>query len=105
MQITTKNGVVVEFKDYIIGREFREIKNVYLSNMKVNGFSGQDADVDFDLSITSKAEEKAIELVVISINGSTENVLDAVLDLRKEDYEEIIGKVNEITGGLEKKTK
>ena len=101
MLIKTKNGSEAELKDFITGREFRAIRNLFFSAMKSKG----NDVVDFELDATLEAEEKTIEMIVVSLNGSKEDVLNKVLDLPREDYEEIMEKVNEIYGGLKKKKK
>jgi len=98
-EIITPNNHKVVLKTYITGREEREIRNVYLENIDVTG-NGAVKDIKADL--VGKAENKAIELIVISVDGNKEKVVDLVLDLRKEDCNFIVEQINEIIGDKKK---
>jgi hypothetical protein len=97
--LTTPNNHKVVIKTYITGREERAIRNVYLENIDVTG-QGTIKDIKADL--VGKAENKAIEVLVVSVDGKTENLVDVVLDLRKEDYDFVIENINEIIGDKKK---
>ncbi len=86
----------VEVKTYLNGREKRQLTNIYLSgdiqvsleNHDVKGIKPEFMD---------KAQDLAWSLVVVSINGSKENIVDTILDMRSEDYDFVVAAVNDIT--------
>lgn len=90
----------VVLKSFITGRESREIKGVFLKgvNFKLEGQAAKSDDIDME-KITEEAENKAFEIVVISINGNEEKKLDAILDMNLRDYEFVKSEVNKITSG------
>ena len=99
-----KHTVVV--KTYLTGREKRELQNALLNTgglqfnietKKIEGISGALAD---------KEQDTLFGLIIESIDGKTEGIVDMVLDMRGEDYNFVVSKVNEINTGLteEKKT-
>lgn len=95
---------------YITGRESREIQAVFLEGMKFSvDASGKTSTNDVDAKLASKAQDKAIELLVVKIEGEaeTKGVLDAVLDLPKSDFDKVLAEIDSVQGGLssEKKTK
>jgi len=105
--ITTPIGKQeVVIKTYLTGGEKRALTDVYLnSGMK---FDVETSNVkDLDLSIVNKAQDVAWETVIVSIAGSSENIIKNILDMRSDDTDFITKSVNEITAdpSTEKKTK
>lgn len=104
-------GKTVVLRGYITGRIEQAIQNVYLENSKI----GTEAEIDtagsqdrkrpdkvkqtttMDATVGQLAGNKAIELIVISIDGNTDNIVDQVLDLPKQDYQAVVDKVEEIS--------
>ena len=88
----------VEIYTYLTGREKREITNIFLSSASLSISTGkQDVKADnFDASLMDKANDKAITLLIASVDGKKENVLDAVLNMKNEDYDFVIAAINEI---------
>lgn len=107
-EIVTSGGTKVEIYTFITGREAREITNVYLEGMKIQiDASGQTKSNEMNASLSAQAQDKAIELLVRSVNGDTTKCLANVLDLPKTDFDEVIAEIDKIQSGLpaEKKTK
>lgn len=104
----TESGVEVEMKTYITFGESRKIQSVYLENveMGVNAegkpeMSGMKGDV------AEKAQNVAIELLIVSVDGEKENIVDKILSLPKLDGEQVIAELDAVQSGMseEKKTK
>lgn len=98
---------IVVVKTYLTGREKRDLTNVYLTggidfNAETNNVKG------IDYKIVDKAQDLAWRTVIVSIDGKKDGEIDIVntiLDMRSEDSDFIIAKVNElITTKTEKKT-
>lgn len=96
-EIKTKSGVVVVLKTYLTGREMRELRDIFLRNAEMKTEGDTTKIEGLKGSIVTEVENKAIELAVVSLNGENENILESVLDLPAEDYEEIITEVNKIS--------
>jgi hypothetical protein len=77
---------IVVAKDWITGREFEIMQKPVLENYK-KGIESIDI---------IGVNHSAIEAYVVSVDGKTEGVLDLVLDLPSEDYNFVIGKINEV---------
>jgi hypothetical protein len=100
-EFTTSGGHKIVYKTYLTGREFNEIQNVYLKDTKVE-MAGKEMKVEgFSPSITFKANEKMLELLVESVDGVVTNVVDTILDLPNVETQEII----EIVGSISDKKK
>ena len=96
-EITTPSGNVVVLKSYITAREAREIQNVYLSKVSLKQTSEGQSIEGLKGSATSEAEDMAVKVVVISVDGKTEGLVDIILDMRVEDNKTIKDAINEIT--------
>lgn len=90
---TPISGQEIVLKSWLTGREKREISNVFLSKAK---FSGGKSNFDVEGSALSELQDKQILIVVENINGSKENILEQVLDLKSEDYDFVIEKIEEV---------
>ncbi len=101
MLFETTKGNKVELKDYITGGEFMQLQGVFLGGMKV---STAGTPPVMDATVTLDAQKKALELIVLSLNDSKENILQRILDLPKDEYLEIQAQVDAITNPVEKKT-
>ena len=98
--ITPIGEIKIVLKSFITGRESREIKGVYFKGVKfkMEGQTSKSEDIDMS-KITEDSENKAIEVVVISVNGSEENKLDTILDMNVKDYDFVKNEVNKIING------
>lgn len=88
-----KHNVVLNL--WITGREKRELRNVFLENIKIGGSNPE--SIETSSEILTKAENKAIEIVISSVNEKNDNILDFILDMKMKDYEFVINEVNKIT--------
>jgi tartrate dehydratase alpha subunit/fumarate hydratase class I-like protein len=98
-KITTPGGRVIELRTYLTGREANQLKELLFADMKLNTAdieSGKIAVDNIPASFLVKQEEKAIELLVVSLGGVTENAAQLVLDLPSADYDTVVEAVNEI---------
>ena len=101
--ITTPSGREVAIYTYLNARESNVLKRLYTSGMKIDmnniGSDGKPTVSEVDGTIEIQAEEKLIELMVVSIDGSTESILDKILDGTTEDYDFILQEVNKSRSG------
>jgi hypothetical protein len=104
--LTTPNGTVVEIKGFVSGGDMEDMQRVFLTGMtfKVNPATGEVDQTAQSIpgTVTMDRTKKAIELLVLSVNGSTENVYEAVRALPVADYDAVVAKVNEISAPLAK---
>jgi hypothetical protein len=91
----------VTLKEYLTGREKRAVKNALWTgkSMKIKDGKGESDPVpmeDIDASTN-----RTIELMVVAIDGKTDNILDRVLDMRDRDYDDVLEKIEELTGPID----
>jgi hypothetical protein len=97
--ITTPGGRTVVLRSYLTGREENELKGILYADLKMNADdlqSGKMSITDIPASFVVKQEEKAIELLVVSVDGKSENAAQAVLDLPSSDYASIVDEINKL---------
>ena len=103
--LTTPQGKELVLKTYITGREARAIQNVYLDKLNLKQTAqGQEMD-GLKGSATGEAEDKAVEMVVVSYDNKTDDLVNIILDLPVSETNFIKQAINEVTNpkGDEKK--
>ncbi len=89
-KLQTPLGKEAEIKEYLTTRERNEFRAVFIkhSTFKVEGES---ARVDhIDGAANDEAEAKLIQLAIVSYDGSSEKILDRLLDGDPQEYDFII---------------
>jgi hypothetical protein len=87
-----QNQVVV--KSWLTAREKRQISEIFASKAKYNHESKT-----FDLldpSILNQTQDKELEIVVISVDGQTDKILETLLEMRTEDFNHIMREVENV---------
>ncbi|GAP53548.1 hypothetical protein AHiyo6_01130 [Arthrobacter sp. Hiyo6] len=90
---------VIVLRGYINGRIKQALANVYLEDVRVEMGESTAKPTVSGATIT-KATNVAFEQLVLSVDGKTENVLDAILDLPEQDYEFVKEQVDLIKDAL-----
>lgn len=80
---TTTHGHKIEVKTFVTGRQVQQ-------------FTDGIADDITKEKRNQAISNKSIEILVVSVDDSKENILDTVLDLPFDDYKEILETVNAI---------
>src|SRR4051794_17712160 len=89
--IKTPGGFSVELKSYITGREHSQIQDVFLKRMEIRSLQQKGENSSAEVSglqgsAATEAEALTIKLLVVSLDGTTEDVHNRVLDLPLADY-------------------
>ena len=96
--LTTPLGKELKVKTYITAGERNKVRGVFLSSMKIdpnNGGKVQEIGGD----TLEVAEHAYIDSVVVSYDGSTENILGRLLESSPDEYDFVVGAANKIGGG------
>lgn len=92
--LKTKSGAEIVYKSWISGGENNQLQAVYLKDVKVTA----KGDIDsFNAMSEFEAQKKSIELLVVSVNGSKEKILETIEALPVADYDEVISALNAIS--------
>ncbi len=98
--ITPLGQQKVILKAWITGREKRDINNAYLADTKV----GKDKEIEISGNRFNAFQDRALELVVVSINGKSESLLKILLDETKSgDFAFVWKEVDNIINDSDKK--
>lgn len=88
----------IKVKTYCTGGEFNQIQSVYLRSAKINVIGSTPQVAGFTAEVELEATKKAVELLVVSIDGSTDDVIQKVEDLPYQEYAEIVDEINTLIG-------
>lgn len=93
---TPKANAKIEIKTYLTGRERRQLTDVYLKKgLDINPDTHEVKGVNAEL--INEAQNTAWEIVVVSIDGETTDIINKILDMHSLDTEFITAEVNKIT--------
>lgn len=92
----------IEIKEWLTGRDRRALRAVYLNKSEMK-MGTKEPEFALSGSLIEEAENKAIEIVVVSIDGKKEDILNKLLNMRDEDYEFVMENINRITAEKKKK--
>lgn len=96
----------IELKTYLTFGESREISDIYLQNASVGvDMDGKTKISDIKASISTEVQNKAIEIIVVSIDGKKENILDSILNLPDNDGKELMNEIDKIQNPLTEQKK
>lgn len=106
-QITTKNGKhTAILREWITVQESRTISAIYTSGLDSSTIDVNAEKANFKGNIaelSQEAQNKAIEIVIVELDGDKENILERFLNLPNQDGQEIIAAIEEVTAPEEKK--
>lgn len=97
-EFKTSGGHTIVHKTYATGREYNEIQSIYLKDAKVNVIGGVTKIEGFSANTDYDSNKKAIELLVVSVDGETNGYVEKVLDLPIKEFNEVVDLLNELMG-------
>ena len=96
--VTPLKGQTLVCLDWINGREKQKIDGAMFRSLDTVG-DGISMKPKMNETMLASRENAAIEAVVISINGSTENIVDTVLDMHVKDFDLVLKHAQQIVEG------
>lgn len=88
-------GFEIGYYSYITAGEKQQITEIMTSNMSADATGSVKGDIP--LSLVYKSNDKALELLVTSVNGITDNILEHVKGLPSSDYDVLLEEINKVT--------
>ena len=98
-EFITPGGRKIILRTYLTGRESNELKSVMFSALKMNMEDAQSGKVnvsDVPGTFLVEQERKALDILIVSIDGDTASPVDKLLDLPASEYEAVVKEVNAI---------
>lgn len=105
IELKTPAGKAVTLRKFFTARQRNELRGVYLKHLKVNPQGGAAEMTDIGGEVVEIAERKLLELAVVSYDGITENVIDALLDTTPSEYDFIVAEAGKVDTGFLAQTK
>lgn len=110
IKVKTKSGHDLELKTYLTERENREmLKGVLIDEIEIGDNQGKVKKVSSEMLTNWK--DARVKAFVVSLDGNVENILERCLDMKREEFAEIIAEIGKVAGDeedadeKEKKTK
>lgn len=98
-RIITPNGIEAEIKEWISVKEKEAIERPF-KKYKMVIDQGKFEKVEVDVAdISDESKKIAIETIVLSLEGSAENIYDRIMDMRAEDGQFILAAVDHVASG------
>ena len=89
----------VVVKEWISGKEYEEIQKPITGVKMLVNLMGKDQSVKSEINVgevTQESTDIAIKTVVVSIDGETKDIIEAVKSMNKKDYLFVISEVDKI---------
>lgn len=97
-EIITPNGHKVVTYDYLTGGEMRKLTAFYLDGINASDITTQGGANKMlekvSASTLFKAQELALSLLIVSVDGETENAFEKCMALRDVDLDAVINKID-----------
>jgi len=99
-EITTPvKNIKVQLRDWITGRDEIDIQRPIIAmKFQISQLGVGKGEIDVG-EASEKSKEVAIEKVVISVEGKTDDILNAVLDMHREDYLFVMTEIDKVISG------
>lgn len=82
---------------YITGREARDIEGALMDKLEMSQSVDRGTEITgFKGSQLKERQDFQVKAVIVSFNGNTENIIEAILDLPSTQSEEVMKIVREI---------
>lgn len=103
-QTKSKQNKVV-LHTFLTRRERRAIKNALFGGKEIAVDGKNDMKATISMELTDVAEDVTFQKMIVSLNGSDENILERMLELPDNEADEIKAKIDELTGGADDEKK
>lgn len=97
--ITTPTGnQTVVLNTYITGREYEYVQAPLFESMSLAPSPIGEVNMNgFNIAKVNESTHRMLEKIIVSVDGSTDSVLDKILDMQHSDYQFIVDTVNELS--------
>lgn len=99
MELTIGDHKVV-LKDELTVRDNRQIRSVFLKSMELEA---NNSNPKIQGSSVMEMLDEQIRVIVLELDGSKENVFERLLDLKNDEYNQVVEMVQKIAQGDSKK--
>lgn len=101
--ITSPGGHAVVLKTYLTAREAQQVDKALYDAIKLEMGEGGLSEVKLGSQVSGawlvENEKQMLSVTIVSLDGKAENVYEALLDLKQEDYNFILKEVRAVNKG------
>ena len=98
--VTPVSKQPLKLKKMLTARDLRNINAVMLDDVDIQA-NQEKPDIKIKGSLINKMIDKQIETIVLEFNGSSDDILNRILDLGGTDYNFIVSEVQNVAGEVE----
>lgn len=95
-KLTTPSGKEIELKTFLTARERNQVRAVVAEKISLDVESGESKLAPISGELLERMAHTGIEIAVVSFNGSSENILERILDGSPEDYDFIVAETTKV---------
>jgi hypothetical protein len=98
-EFATPAGNRVVLRTYLTGKESNELKAIMYADLKINAADAADGKVslaDIPAAFMIAQENKAVQFLVVSINGDTSEPITKLEALPESEYNAVLAEVQKI---------
>lgn len=96
IKLTSPSGKAVEVKPYLTARERNELRRKMLEGVSVDASTGEAKLAELTGERFEVMEHSSIGAIVTSFEGSTDKILDRLLDSPAGDYDFVVAECSKI---------
>jgi len=85
----------IEVHEYLTGGEAEQIQDAVIGDVKVD--IGGETSGELSGKNVRKAQDTTLKLMLVSVDGSKDDLIKTVKDFRQKDYQAVIDKINKLT--------
>lgn len=89
-------------KTYLTARESQAIQAVYFKGTKLEVVGDQPKISEFDPAIQFQVSREVISQAVVSMDGTTENIVDRCLDLPSVEFDTLVAELDALVSKKKK---
>ena len=98
-EFTTPAGNKIVLRTYLTGKESNELKAIMYADLKINAADAADGKVslaDIPAAFMIAQESKAVQFLVVSVNGDTSAPVAKLEELPESEYNAVLAEVQKI---------
>ncbi len=101
--INLPSGIAAEVKEFMNAGERNQLRAIFLKDVAMDLATGQPKGDVFAAELLDKGNQKLVEILVVSYDGSPENIFERLNEGTSEDYDFLMAELNKLaTGGFRK---
>lgn len=92
----TSGTTTIEYYAYLTAKEAKQLESEMLSRMTINIDGAGNRTSSITADILNASQDKAIKMLIVSVNGDKQNAFERVENLPAQEYFEIVKELNPV---------